>query len=151
MASILYRQRCAWEKIEHPRARHVQTGEFAHMKDKQYLHGLLSLYNTITCNVSFKRKLFYTSLAVQEGHKIAIICIYTHFKEYFYLSYKEELSSSSQDMILQHKAVDRVIFESTAELMLPEQSQNYQISLSVFSECVLVCISIVDGHKGSRN
>lgn len=66
-----------------------------------------SLYNTITCNVSFKGKPFYTSWSVQEGRKIAIICIFTHFKEYFYLSYKVELSSSSQDMILQHEAVDQ--------------------------------------------
>lgn len=87
---------------------------------------------------------------MQENHKIAIICIYTHFKD-FYLSYKEELSSSSQDMILQHKAVDRVILESTAQSMLPEQSQNYEISVSVFSEYVQICISIVDGHKSSRN
>lgn len=107
MASILRHQRCAWEKREHPRARHVQTGEFSHMKDEQKLHGLRSLYNTIVCNVSFEQKPFYTSLAVPEGHKTAIICIYTHFKEYFYLSYEEELSSSSQDMILQHKAVNQ--------------------------------------------
>jgi len=57
------------------------------------------------CNVSFKFK--HVSLTVQEGHRIVLICIYAHFKEYFYLSYEEELSLSGQDMILQHKAVDQ--------------------------------------------
>lgn len=94
--------------------------------------GCFSLNNTIMCPLSFRWKTLYTSLTGQEGHKIALIHIYTHFKEYFYLSYNEELMSSSKDIILQHKAVDWVIFERTAELMLPEQSQNYEIFFSVF-------------------
>lgn len=87
-------------------------------------HGLLSLTVTIKFPLSFTGKSFYASPAVQEGHKIALICISPCHRDCFYLSYSKELNSTSKDTILQHEALDQ-------ELYLKNQQKWCSLDLNV--------------------